>query len=147
MSTQSNSTHSGAPNPPQWFSNPTVIRVIIGVVFAIGSYIFYQQYQATEKEHALIKGQLIDQTLSKRVTKYRRERLAKCQDKAIREAVIFTDSLLMARAGKVAADTVARPDRPEKPLRPDLDLPVDTTPLIPLLPRDSLKETQDSISL
>ena len=90
--------------------------------------------------------QLMDQTIAERIQKYRNTREKKCTDRILKEAGQRADSIIIARAKalNVLQDTIERPLAPDRPLRPELLNPIDSSAATPLLLEDSLLVPLDS---
>ena len=78
-----------------------------------------------------LKKALIEKTIKEKVTSFEAKKRATCMREALKEALEVADSVMIQLAlSKV--DTSGKENRPIKPIRPNLDLPVDTTPIKPL---------------
>ena len=74
---------------------------------------------------------LVQQELDKRLEEYRKEHWLICQKRALEQASLEVDSLVIVWA-KANRDTLDRPSKPEKPLVPERLIPKDSTPVAPL---------------
>ena len=93
-------------------------------------------------DKAALQQALIEQTVKEKVVNYEKKKKATCRQEALAEAVIIADSVMIKLAlSKV--DTGGQGNRPIKPSRPDLDLPVDTTPIKPLF-EDTIIHLKDT---
>ncbi len=82
-------------------------------------------------DKAALTQALIDETVQQKVASHQRKKIATCRNEALAEALAIADSVMIKLAlSKV--DTSGQGNRPTKPARPELDLPVDTTPIKPL---------------
>lgn len=96
-------------------------------------------------DKAALKQALIEQTVKEKVANHQKKKKATCRQEALAEAVIIADSVMIKLAlSKV--DTGGQGNRPIKPSRPDLDLPVDTTPIKPLF-EDTIVTLKDTTTL
>lgn len=100
-------------------------------------------YACHDKE--ALKQALIDKTVEERVANHKRKKIATCKEEAITEALEIADSVMIKLAlSKV--DTSGQGNRPVKPTRPKLNLPVDTTPIKPLF-EDTVVGLEDTTIL
>lgn len=81
---------------------------------------------------------MIQQEVDRRLNNYREVRLNRCEEDLLKEAVRRVDSILLEEA-RLYKDTVGKPPKPLRPERPELRPLLDTTPVRPLLPPDSVK--------
>lgn len=78
-----------------------------------------------------LKQALIEKTVKDKVANHQKKKKAACKKEALVEALVIADSVMIQLAlSKV--DTNGIGNRPVKPARPELNLPVDTTPIKPL---------------
>ena len=78
-----------------------------------------------------LKKALIEKTVKEKIATFKKQKMATCRKEALTKALTMADyEMIQAALNKV--DTTGRGNRPEKPSRPSLDLPVDTTPIKPL---------------
>ena len=92
-----------------------------------------------------LKQALMDETILQKVASHQRKKIKACKEEAMREALIIADSVMIKLAlSKV--DTSGQGNRPIKPARPELDLPVDTTPIKPLF-EDTIIRLEDTAVL
>ncbi len=99
----------------------------------------------TQEQHPTIE-ELIDEAVARRLKEYRETRERNCRKKIMEHAHDLADSMLIARVKDLMLeDTVLRPERLNRPFRPETRPPRDTSPPVPLLPLDSL--LQDTIEL
>ena len=59
---------------------------------------------------------------------------AKCTTKVLERAGELVDSTLIARAKLQVKEIVTKPEIPFRPDRPEVKLPKDSTPVIPIIP-------------
>ena len=81
---------------------------------------------------------VIEEEVNNRVQNYRQVRMERCFDKALEEASRLADSILI-REARLERDTLGKPPKPVKPEKPEIKTLLDSTPIRPLLDRDSLK--------
>ena len=93
-------------------------------------------------DKAALKQALIEKTVKEKVVDYHKKKIATCTKEALEEALEIVDSV-MIRLALSKVDTSGRGNRPAKPLRPELNLPVDTTPIKPLF-EDSIISNPDT---
>lgn len=62
---------------------------------------------------------IIDARIAKKVKDYKARRLKECKIKASDRAETYVDSLIANWVGSEVMDTIAFPDRPPRPERPD----------------------------
>jgi|GEM_PF-3034452 len=80
---------------------------------------------------------LILERLDTKVTEFIAVNKQKCIEKALEEASMQVDSILLARA-KSSRDTLNKPTRPTKPDRPEVLTPKDSLELAPIF-KDTLE--------
>ena len=95
------------------------------------------------QDTAALKTRLINQTITEKIEAHKSKKKAACIEAALEEAKIKADSQMILLALR-KQDTSVIVERPSKPVRPDLLLPVDTSPIKPLF-KDSLSSFPDSI--
>lgn len=74
---------------------------------------------------------VIENYVSEKIESYKTSRLKSCREVALSKATEIVDSLLIERA-RLEKDTFGKPGKPEKPPRPEIKTPIDTTPIRPL---------------
>ncbi|HMQ60965.1 MAG TPA: hypothetical protein PKE06_09865 [Flavilitoribacter sp.] len=79
----------------------------------------------------------VEEKVLERLNNYRRIIEKNCREKALEEAGMMADSILIA-AAREQRDSMDRPEKPEKPERPELKRPAEELPLKPLF-RDTVK--------
>lgn len=77
---------------------------------------------------------LINEEVAKRIDDFKRIKLERCEETALKEANRIVDSLLIEQAF-FERDTFFRPDKPNKPERPVIKQLGDSLPLKPLFQR------------
>ncbi|MFK7806808.1 MAG: hypothetical protein AB8F74_03310 [Saprospiraceae bacterium] len=80
------------------------------------------------------KGELRREKLEERLRKFRSKRLALCTNKVMERAGELADSTLIARAKLQVQEVIEKPEIPYRPDRPEIKLPKDTTPVVPIFP-------------
>jgi hypothetical protein len=80
------------------------------------------------------KQQLIDQEVRSAVESFRFKQRAKCQTTALDSANRLVDSMIVARNTQV--DTSLFSGKPVKPAKPIIKSALDTTPVVPILPKN-----------
>jgi hypothetical protein len=98
------------------------------VLLLIGSFCFLN---IGCHDEAALKQALIDKTIRERIETHKRKKRVACHRKSLKLALELADSLIIQSA-LTLVDTSAKLNRPIKPKRPAIDLPVDTTPIEPL---------------
>lgn len=92
-----------------------------------------------------LRAALVEQTIKERIENNYQKKKRNCAETVRKEALKIADSLMIAIAlSKV--DTSAQLNRPNKPSRPKVDLPTDTTPIKPLF-KDSLISQIDTTTV
>ena len=76
---------------------------------------------------------LIDQEVSNAVMSFRLKRLRECRMVALDSANKIVDSIIIARNTMI--DSSVFSGKPIKPLKPVIKSPLDTTPVVPILPK------------
>lgn len=112
------------------------MRIIIPFCL-LGTVLFFSCGEDDRNKIAVEK--VINEEIERRVNDYRRMRINHCKEKAITEANEMADSILIEEA-RLARDTITKPPKPEKPEKPELKSLQDSTPVKPLVGRDSLQE-------
>jgi hypothetical protein len=80
------------------------------------------------------KQALIDQEVQSAVESFRSKQRAKCQTMALDSANVLVDSMIIAR--NIAVDTSIFSGKPVKPVKPVIKSALDTTPVVPILPKN-----------
>jgi hypothetical protein len=80
------------------------------------------------------KQQLIDQEAQSAVESFRSKQRLKCQIAALDSANKLVDSIIVARNTQV--DTSLFSGKPVKPTKPVIKSALDTTPVVPILPKN-----------
>ncbi len=106
------------------------ILLLFGILAFSGIFISSQDSSAP-----LSIQQLIDKEVNKRIEKYKSIRIKRCNEKIMEAAGAQADSIIIARAKalKVLQDTLPRPFAPDRPIRPELLKPIDSTFAAPIL--------------
>lgn len=89
-----------------------------------------------------LKKELMDKMVTEKIEKEKREHLITCRTNALKDAIERADSL-MIKLALSQIDTTNQVTRPIKPIRPAINLPIDTTPIKPLF-IDSVSSTVDT---
>jgi len=93
-------------------------------------------------DEAALKQALIEKMVQKKIDNHITIKRTVCFKEAMTEALVIADSAMIKMAlSKV--DTSGKINRPAKPLRPEIDLPVDTTPIRPLF-EDTISHKKDT---
>ncbi len=89
--------------------------------------------------------QLLEEAVRKKTDRYRNIRIKKCEDRIMKEAGERADSIIISRAKalKVIQDTMSRPNAPDRPARPDLLEPIDSSSPVPLLEEGKIQEIEE----
>jgi predicted DNA-binding protein (UPF0278 family) len=80
------------------------------------------------------KQQLIDQEVRNAVESFRLKQRTQCQVEALDSANKLVDSIIVARNTQV--DTSVFAGKPIKPVKPVIKSALDTTPVVPILPKN-----------
>jgi hypothetical protein len=80
------------------------------------------------------KQQLIDQEVRNAVESYRFKQRKQCQVAALDSANRLVDSIIVARNTQI--DTSIFSGKPIKPVKPVIKSALDTTPVVPILPKN-----------
>ena len=89
-----------------------------------------------------LKKELMDKMVKEKVEKERKRQVTTCNANALKDAIEKADSLMIKMALE-QMDTTNQVTRPIKPIRPEINLPVDTTPIKPLF-KDSVFSLVDT---
>ena len=131
-----------------WFNHFVIIRLqkFVRTDFRIGGTLLlflivivftaFQSNNDTEPPQ-ITKEQLRQERLQNRLTEFQKSVEKNCREDVMFRASEMVDSILIARA-KASRDTIAKPPRPERPVRPEFRSPTDSTPIAPLLKNDSI---------
>jgi len=92
-----------------------------------------------------LKQALIEQTVKEKIANHQKKKTTTCRKEALAEALVIADSVMIQLALS-NVDTSGKGNRPIKPARPELDLPVDTTPIKPLF-EDTVINLKDTTLL
>ena len=80
------------------------------------------------------KQQLIDQEIRNAVESFRFRERTQCQTAALDSANKIVDSMIVAK--NTLVDTSLFSGKPVKPVKPLIKSPLDTTPVVPILPKN-----------
>jgi hypothetical protein len=80
------------------------------------------------------KEKIIQQEIANAVKVYEQKKLDACRTAALDSANRIVDSIILARNTQV--DTLLFVGKPVKPTKPILKSPLDTTPVVPILPKN-----------
>jgi len=83
-----------------------------------------------------LRKQLMDAEIEKRREEYRKLQKEDCEKRAIKEAEMIVDSILIANAINVRAYDTEKPDKPLKPDKPEIIKPKDSLPVKPLFDQE-----------
>ena len=96
-------------------------------------------------DKAALKQVIIEKRVQEKIDNHITKKKAACFKEAMEEALVLADSMMIKLAlSKV--DTSGGINRPAKPARPEIDLPVDTTPIQPLF-EDTIIPKKDTTLL
>jgi hypothetical protein len=93
----------------------------------------------TDKEK--IRETMIQNEISARLKAFETKRYNECLVAALDSANRIADSLILARM--VAGDSSALFGKPVKPIKPIIKSPLDTTPVVPIVGKDSVVKLMD----
>ena len=100
--------------------------ILISVVI-----VSYFGCQKNKPEEAEIQA-LIDSRVAEKVAHFRKKRILNCRERVLKRASELADSIIISRAKSTTIiDNTTRPIPPERPVRPLIRQPVDTTPVRP----------------
>lgn len=93
-------------------------------------------------DNVALKQALIEKTVQEKIDNHIKKKKETCFKEAMAEALVIADSTMIKLAlSKV--DTSGKANRPAKPPSPEIDLPVDTTPIQPLF-EDTIINKKDT---
>ena len=78
-----------------------------------------------KKKEEIPKSQVIQERLEAKVEKWKKTVTVKCRNDALDRAAEIVDSTLIANA-KATRDTTGRPEIPDKPFEPEVEIPEDS---------------------
>ncbi len=94
-------------------------------------------FQKKKSKEAEVQA-LIDTKVTEKVEKFRKEQMAKCRERILNRASELADSIILATAiNRTIIDSISRPIPPDRPTRPIVRPPIDTTPVSPFFPIDT----------
>ncbi len=112
----------------------TALLILLGIAI-----IFSMGFQKDKSREAQIQA-LIDAKVAEKVDKYRKKYLEKCRERILERANALADTAIIISAKSInIIDNTSRPIPPPRPLRPDIKLPIDTTPVKPFFSIDTIK--------
>jgi hypothetical protein len=91
-----------------------------------------------DKRNEIAVERVIKEEVDKKIANYIRTRNKRCLDKAIDEANEIADSILLTEA-RLARDTADKPPKPVKPEKPEIKTLLDSTPIAPIISKDTIK--------
>lgn len=110
-----------------------ILLFLLGTIVIVSCFGF-QKEKSKEAEIQV----LIDAKVAEKVEAFRIKRLAKCRERVLKRAGELADSIIMAKAKSTTIiDDASRPTPPERPTRPPIKTPIDTTPVEPFFPVDT----------
>jgi hypothetical protein len=110
-----------------------ILLLLMGTMLTI-SCTGFQKKQTKEAETQA----LIDKKVAEKVDLYRSIRLQKCRERILERASELADSIIRATAvNSNIIDNTTRPVPPPRPARPEIKMPIDTTPVKPFFPIDT----------
>lgn len=116
--------------------NKQILLFLFGILLMIPALGF----QKGKTKEAEIQA-LIDARVTEKVERFRRIRFAKCRESILERASELADSIILATAiNTVIVDSISRPTPPDRPVRPAIKTPIDTSPVTPLLPIDTSQQ-------
>ncbi|MCB0663948.1 MAG: hypothetical protein KDC24_14470 [Saprospiraceae bacterium] len=86
-------------------------------------------------DYAEVREKMVQDTLKEKLEAFRIKELTECREDALKVATIKVDSILIARA-KASKDSLNKPPIPDKPTRPDLLNPLDSSEVGPILQKN-----------
>lgn len=106
---------------------------VLSLALLVSGFLIFSSFQPKDRKAAIEK--LMDAELEKKLEKYKRLLNERCRKRLLEEAGLRADSIIIARAKalKVIQDTTVRPLAPDRPGRPELLEPIDSTLPEPLL--------------
>lgn len=87
----------------------------------------------TEPPKGKTKAEVIQERLFKKVDVWRKSVEDKCRRDVMAAATRIVDSTLIANARARKEREANRPSKPRKPGQPEVEIPIDTTPIAPLI--------------
>ncbi|MBR9922772.1 MAG: hypothetical protein GYB31_18225 [Bacteroidetes bacterium] len=78
------------------------------------------------------KADLREQRLQSRLENYRKASIEKCLEVIYEDAAAIVDSIMIERA-RAKRDTIGKPPKPERPDKPEIIPPKDSTPVRPMV--------------
>lgn len=115
------------------------INISILLVIIITAFILMNSTQTAPASQVTIQ-QLMDESIEKKMQQFINTRNNKCLKDIMKEANQRADSIVMSMAKSMIAiqDSITRPLAPDRPDRPALLTPIDSSFPAPLLDTDSL---------
>ena len=115
------------------------MSVMRGIVFFLFVMMLMVSCTGAQKKKKEAKIQaIIDSLVAERVAIYRKKSWASCREKMLNRASELADSIVRVRAIKTTIiDSLDRPMPPDRPLRPEIRTPLDTTPVEPFFSVDT----------
>ena len=97
---------------------------------------------ACHNEEALRQA-LIEKTVKEKVANHQKRKTAVCNKEIMQKAIELADSL-MIKLALSKSDSSKNIVKPAKPVRPNISLPVDTTPIKPLFEDTLARKKRDT---
>ena len=108
-----------------------IYKLILLFLLSITTIISSLGFQKDKSKEAEIQA-LIDAKVTEKIEIFRKKRLAVCRERILKRANELADSIIMSKAiNTTIIDNTERPNPPERPLRPIIKPPADTTPVKP----------------
>lgn len=108
---------------------------LLSIFFIAGIFLFtaFQPGKLPEEVELMVQ-----ERIEQKVNDFRKKIMTDCRKKAIEKASDIVDSLLILKIKAIQMDSVVRPDKPLRPDKPEIKIMEDTSPIIPILSKDSL---------
>lgn len=114
-------------------------KVILLLLLSLSIIFLSFGFQKEKSKEAEIQA-LMDARVAEKIEKFRRARLADCKERILKRASELADSIIIAKAiNTTIIDSTVRPTPPERPSRPPMRVPNDTTPVKPFFQVDTTR--------
>ncbi len=103
------------------------------IFFTLGlCWFIFSTAACVPEKSAKSKREVIDERVAYKMAIWRSNFNKRCRKRVMEEATYLVDSILIANA-RSKKDTTAKPLKPPKPNFPGLEVPLDTTPIGPVI--------------
>lgn len=117
--------------------------ILLFVVLLIAGSATFLWTSFADKKPRLAKADVIQLEVEERLRILIENRRERCRTEALDKATAIVDSMLIEQA-KANKDTLGKPPKPLKPVKPEILSPIDSLPVRPFLQRDTSRQVGEN---